>query len=89
MTDADLKALLTAAFLPYAKAFADKPASAKFTVSCTANQVEGTLTLAAEDYALIHEGSMADVDIGRAFRVLSSWSDPRTPSLVIEAADGG
>jgi hypothetical protein len=86
MTDTALKAFLVAAFLPYAKAFADKPVSVKFSVTCAANQVEGTLTLAPDDYALVHEGSMVEVDIGRAFRVLSSWNDPRTPSLVIESA---
>lgn len=86
MTDAALQALLKTAFLPFAKGFADEPSAVKLTIACTPYQVEGTLTLASADYDLVHQGSMAEVDLGRAFRVLASWNDPRSPSLAIESA---
>ena len=86
MTDSDLTALLAAAFLPYAKGFADDKNAVRLTVSCSTYQVEGTLTLSAADYAVLHQGAHTEVDVERAFRMLSSWNDERTPSLVIESA---
>jgi hypothetical protein len=84
MPDQDLVMLLEKAFLPYARAYAaEDPGAVELDVVCTATQVRGTLRYAQLDHDALSSGSMAEVDIGRAFRALASWNDGRQPSLVI------
>jgi len=86
MTDQELTLALTEAFLPFAKGLATKPGSVTLGVTCSAADVHGVLSYAPEDHVALTQGSMADVDLGRAFRFLAQWLDGRRPSLVVQAA---
>jgi hypothetical protein len=84
MSDADLKILLEKAFLPYARGYATNPDEVDLEFSVTPTQVHGTLRYGADDYEAVTSGSLAEVDIQRAFRTLTNWNDGRRPSLSVE-----